>query len=49
MEIPFNDPDGAEEILTREAADIAAVLLEPVQGGGGMIDADPEYSSASAR
>ena len=43
VEIPFNDPDGAEEILTREAADIAALLLEPVQGGGGMIDADPEY------
>jgi glutamate-1-semialdehyde 2,1-aminomutase len=43
VEIPFNDPDGAEEILTREASDIAALLLEPVQGGGGMIDADPEY------
>ncbi len=43
VEIPFNDPDGAEEILEREAAKLAAVLLEPVQGAGGMIDADPGY------
>src|SRR3954468_12046838 len=43
VEIPFNDPDGAEEILEREADTIAAVLLEPVQGAAGMIDATKEY------
>jgi glutamate-1-semialdehyde 2,1-aminomutase len=43
LEIPFNDPDGAEEILEREAADVAAVIVEPVQGAAGMIDASTEY------
>jgi glutamate-1-semialdehyde 2,1-aminomutase len=43
VEIPFNDPDGAEEILEREASNVAAVLVEPVQGAAGMIDASTEY------
>jgi glutamate-1-semialdehyde 2,1-aminomutase len=43
VEIPFNDPDGAEEVLEREAEDVAAVLLEPVQGSAGMIAAEKEY------
>jgi len=43
VEIPFNDPDGAAEILEREAGDIAAVLIEPVQGAAGMLDASTEY------
>jgi glutamate-1-semialdehyde 2,1-aminomutase len=43
VEIPFNDPDGAEQILERHAAEIAAVLIEPVQGAAGMIDASNEY------
>ena len=42
-EIPFNDPDGAEEILEREHKRIAAVLVEPVQGAAGMIAASTEY------
>jgi glutamate-1-semialdehyde 2,1-aminomutase len=43
LEIPFNDPDGAEEILERAADEVAAVLIEPVQGAAGMIDASTEY------
>jgi glutamate-1-semialdehyde 2,1-aminomutase len=43
VEIPFNDPDGAEAVLEREAADLAAVLVEPVMGAAGMIDAKPDY------
>ena len=43
VELPFNDPDGAEEILQRTAADVAAVLIEPVQGAAGMIAATSEY------
>lgn len=43
VEIPFNDPDGAEAVLEREAADLAAVLIEPVQGAAGMIEASTEY------
>jgi glutamate-1-semialdehyde 2,1-aminomutase len=43
VEIPYNDPDGAEEVLEREGHDIAAVLVEPVMGAAGMIDASTEY------
>jgi glutamate-1-semialdehyde 2,1-aminomutase len=43
VEIPYNDPDGAEAVLEREGADIAAVLIEPVMGAAGMIDASTEY------
>jgi glutamate-1-semialdehyde 2,1-aminomutase len=43
VEMPFNDPDGAEEVLEREADDIAAVLIEPVQGAAGMIAASRDY------
>jgi glutamate-1-semialdehyde 2,1-aminomutase len=43
VEIPFNDPDGAAEILLSEAGEIAAVLIEPVQGAAGMLDASTEY------
>ena len=43
VEIPFNDPDGAEAILTREGAAIAAVLIEPVMTAAGMVQATAEY------
>ena len=46
VEIPFNDPDGAEEILERERESIAAVLIEPVQGAAGMIAADRRSTSS---
>jgi glutamate-1-semialdehyde 2,1-aminomutase len=43
VEIPFNDPDGAEAVLEQAGADVAAVLVEPVMGAAGMIDASTEY------
>lgn len=43
VEIPYNDPDGAEEVLEQAGADVAAVLVEPVMGAAGMIDASTEY------
>jgi glutamate-1-semialdehyde 2,1-aminomutase len=43
VEFPYNDPDGTEEVLEREGADIAAVLIEPVMGAAGMIDASTEF------
>jgi glutamate-1-semialdehyde 2,1-aminomutase len=43
VEIPFNDPDGAEAILEREGDDLAALLIEPVMTAAGMIAATREY------
>ena len=43
VEVPFNDPDGAAQVLERDAVDIAAVIVEPVQGGAGMIPATKEF------
>src|SRR5690348_10030263 len=41
--LPFNNPDAAEAILRREAAAVAAVILEPVIGAGGVIPATVEF------
>jgi glutamate-1-semialdehyde 2,1-aminomutase len=43
VEYPFNDADGTEEVLTREAENIAAVIVEPVMGAAGMIPATQEF------
>ncbi len=34
---PFNDPDGLEEVLKAEAGKVAAIIVEPLVGAGGMI------------
>lgn len=39
--LPFNDLDATETILRRNAADLAAVVLEPIQGG--FIPADEPF------
>jgi glutamate-1-semialdehyde 2,1-aminomutase len=41
--LPFNDPDGAEAAMAREAGDLAAVLVEPLQASAGMIPARRDY------
>jgi glutamate-1-semialdehyde 2,1-aminomutase len=41
--LPFNNPDAAERIIRREASQLAAVILEPVIGAGGVIPATPEF------
>jgi len=35
--LPFNNPDAAERILREEADKVAAVILEPIIGAGGVI------------
>ncbi len=35
--LPFNNPDAAERILRQEAEHVAAVILEPIIGAGGVI------------
>ncbi len=44
--IPFNDAAAATRILDRNAGELAAVIVEPIMGAGGMIPADPEYLQA---
>lgn len=41
--LPFNNSDASEAILRRRHADVAAVILEPIIGAGGVIAATPEY------
>jgi glutamate-1-semialdehyde 2,1-aminomutase len=41
--LPFNDLDATAALVEREAANLAAVLVEPIQGVGGMIPATTEY------
>lgn len=41
--LPFNNPDAAERIIRREASRLAAVILEPIIGAGGVIAATSEF------
>jgi glutamate-1-semialdehyde 2,1-aminomutase len=41
--LPFNHPNAAEAIIRREGAQLAAVILEPIIGAGGVIAATPEF------
>jgi glutamate-1-semialdehyde 2,1-aminomutase len=41
--LPFNNPDAAEAIIRREGKELAAVILEPIIGAGGVIAATKEF------
>jgi glutamate-1-semialdehyde 2,1-aminomutase len=41
--LPFNNPDAAGAILRRHRSEVAAVIVEPVIGAGGVIAATPEF------
>ena len=41
--LPFNQPDAAERILREERGRVAAVILEPIIGAGGVIAATDEF------
>lgn len=45
IHVPFNDIEAMEQTVDQETA---AVILEPVQGEGGVYPADPEYLPAVA-
>jgi glutamate-1-semialdehyde 2,1-aminomutase len=41
--LPYNNPDAAERIIRRHASELAAVILEPIIGAGGIIAATPDF------
>jgi glutamate-1-semialdehyde 2,1-aminomutase len=41
--IPYNDLDAARTILEPLGESLAAVIIEPVQGAGGMVPAEQDY------
>jgi glutamate-1-semialdehyde 2,1-aminomutase len=41
----YNDREGSEAVLDEHGQDIAAVLIEPMMGGGGCIAAHPAFLS----
>ncbi len=42
----FNDVDSTSKLLSRDSSDVAAVILEPLMGAGGVLPADLEYLKA---
>ncbi len=43
---PYNDTDAALAAVEREAADLAAILVEPMQGSAGCIPGEPAFLQA---
>jgi glutamate-1-semialdehyde 2,1-aminomutase len=41
--LPFNNPDAAERILREEGDQVAAVIVEPIIGAGGVIAATNDF------
>ena len=41
--LPFNNPDAAEAIIRQEGKELAAVILEPIIGAGGVIAASVDF------
>jgi glutamate-1-semialdehyde 2,1-aminomutase len=46
VQLPWGDAAGVERVLAGREADVAAILIEPVQGAGGVRAADPAFLAA---
>lgn len=46
VKLPFNDAAGTERILEAHRDRLAAVIVEPMMGAGGMIPAEPAFLNA---
>ena len=49
VELPWDDLDGIERALAGREDELAAIVIEPVQGAGGVRAAYPGCSPASGR
>jgi glutamate-1-semialdehyde 2,1-aminomutase len=43
VDLPWGDPDGIEAALRGRENDLAAIIIEPVQGAGGVRAPEPEF------
>ena len=43
VDLPFNDVEGCRKVLERVGDELAAIIVEPVQGASGVIPARPEF------
>ena len=41
--LPFNDPAGCAALIGQHASELAAVIVEPILGGSGMVPGTPEF------
>ena len=43
LELPWGDPEGVERALAGRDGEVAAIIIEPVQGAGGVRAAEPAF------
>ncbi|MEQ8346722.1 MAG: aspartate aminotransferase family protein [Sneathiellaceae bacterium] len=41
--VPYNDPEAVRQVFREQGERLAAVIVEPMLGGGGMIPGTPEF------
>ena len=49
MIAPYNDLAGTQGLMDEHAADLAAILIEPMMGSGGCIPAERDFLQHAAR
>jgi len=49
VDLPWGDPDAVERALAGREREVAAIIIEPVQGAGGLRAATPEFLRALRR